>query len=60
MARGKKFVRIDLAKDPPPATEIRKLVVGPSGNLRAPTLRCGKTLLVGFHEEMYREFFGVD
>jgi hypothetical protein len=30
-------------------------LLGPTGNLRAPALRVGKTLLVGFHEEVYRE-----
>ena len=31
---------------------------GPTGNLRAPTLRKGTTLLVGFNEETYQEHFG--
>lgn len=33
-------------------------MLGPTGNLRAPTIRAGKTLLVGFSEEVYREVFG--
>jgi len=28
-------------------------MLGPTGNLRAPTLRNGKTLVVGFDEEVY-------
>ena len=28
--------------------------MGPSGNLRAPTLRVGSTVRVGFHEDSYR------
>ena len=28
-------------------------MLGPTGNLRAPTIRVGKTLLVGFNEESY-------
>ena len=28
-------------------------MLGPTGNLRAPTLVVGKTLLVGFNEEAY-------
>jgi hypothetical protein len=40
------------------AGAFEKAVIGPSGNLRAPTLRCGKTWLVGFHEEAYGERFG--
>ena len=30
-------------------------MLGPTGNLRAPTLRVGRTLLVGFDEETYRK-----
>lgn len=30
-------------------------MLGPTGNLRAPTVRVGKTLLVGFNEECYSE-----
>lgn len=32
---------------------------GPTGNFRAPMLRNGKTLLVGFHPEALRELLGV-
>ena len=28
-------------------------MLGPTGNLRAPTLRAGKTLIVGFNEDAY-------
>jgi len=33
--------------------EIASLMMGPSGNLRAPTFRKGKTIVVGFNEEAY-------
>ena len=33
-------------------------MLGPTGNLRAPTIRSGKTLLVGFHEETYEAKLG--
>jgi len=33
-------------------------MLGPSGNLRAPTIRRGKTLLVGFNEDLYGSVFG--
>jgi arsenate reductase-like glutaredoxin family protein len=52
-AKGKKVVLVDLKKDGLSEEEILKLVLGPTGNLRAPTLRVGKTLVVGFNEEMY-------
>ncbi len=53
IAKGKSHVHIDLKKSRPADDEILKLIIGPSGNLRAPTLRIGKKLLVGFNEEMY-------
>ena len=30
-------------------------LLGPTGNLRAPTIRVGKTLLVGFNESSYEK-----
>lgn len=30
-------------------------MLGPTGNLRAPTARAGKTVLVGFHEETWSQ-----
>lgn len=33
-------------------------LLGSTGNLRAPTLRVGDTLLVGFNEAVYAEVFG--
>jgi arsenate reductase-like glutaredoxin family protein len=38
--------------------EALALMLGPTGNLRAPTLRKGKTLIVGFDETTYRELLG--
>ncbi len=32
-------------------------MLGPTGNLRAPAIRRGKTLLVGFNEEAYASLF---
>ena len=34
-----------------------KAMLGPTGNLRAPTLRTGTTLLVGFNEVAYGRVF---
>ena len=57
-ARGKSVVHVDLKKDRPDDDELKKLLLGPTGNLRAPTLRKGKTLVVGFDEETYQKVFG--
>jgi len=57
-AKGKKVHRLDLKKDKPAKSDLLALLLGPSGNLRAPALRKGRTLIVGFEEGMYREVFG--
>lgn len=57
-AKGKKVVEVDLKKTDLSQDEILKLVLGPTGNLRAPTLLVGKKMIVGFNEEMYEGVFG--
>ena len=57
VAKGKKVVEVDLKKDRPTEEEVLKLILGPTGNLRAPTLRVGKKLVVGFNQEMYQAVF---
>ena len=60
VAKGKKLVDFDLKKkDRPSDEEILKHIMGPSGNLRAPTVKRGKTLVVGFHADGYPEIFGA-
>ena len=58
VAKGKKLVELDLKKDNPTEEEVLKLILGPTGNLRAPTLKVGKKLLVGFSDTMYASIFG--
>ena len=53
VARGKKAVHVDLTASRPPMAELLQLLLGPTGGLRAPTLRVGRTLLVGFNAEAY-------
>ena len=53
VAKGKKIVDVDLKKQTPSDDEIVALLLGPTGNLRAPTIRKGKTLYVGFSEETF-------
>jgi len=57
-AKGKKVVEVDLKKTELTEDEILKVVLGPTGNLRAPTLLVGKKMIVGFNEEMYAGIFG--
>jgi len=54
-SKGKKVVRFDLKKEKLSDEALAAAIIGPSGNLRAPAVRVGKTLLVGFDEGMYRE-----
>jgi hypothetical protein len=58
VARGQKFVDYDMKKEAPDDAVLAKGIVGPSGNLRAPTLKVGKTLIVGFHQDVYTEVLG--
>jgi arsenate reductase-like glutaredoxin family protein len=53
--KGKKIVRLDLKKAKANDDEIAALMMGPTGNLRAPTWRKGKTIVVGFNEDTYLE-----
>jgi len=54
-AKGKRVVHVDLRKARPERAELLDLLLGPTGNLRAPTIRKGRTLLVGFDEETYKK-----
>lgn len=53
VARGKKVVEFDMKRDPPDEATLLAHVLGPTGNLRAPTVRVGLTLLVGFNQEAF-------
>lgn len=43
---------------PPDDETLLKQILGPTGNLRAPTLRKGKTLVVGYNDAVYSDLFG--
>ena len=53
VAKGKKVNTFTGASD-----EAVAAMLGPTGNLRAPTLIVGKTLVVGFNEDAYSDLFG--
>lgn len=57
VAKGKKVVHVDLKKETPDRDALVKLLLGPTGNLRAPTHRSGNKLIVGFNAEMYEGLF---
>ena len=54
-AKGSKVTELDLTKKPAD-TEILALMLGPTGNLRAPTMKVGDTLYVGFPKEGFAGF----
>ena len=58
VSRGKRVVRVDLEEGGPDRDALVGLMLGPTGNLGAPTLRRGRALLVGFDEATYEEVFG--
>jgi len=51
-------VTFDMAKDPPDDDTLAGALLGPTGNLKAPTFRKGTTLVVGFSEEAYKQVLG--
>ena len=54
--KGKKVTEYDTSKNLP--SEAIESMLGPTGNLRAPTIKIGKTYLVGFNEEVFEKAFG--
>lgn len=55
-AKGKKVVKWDPTVDE--KADILKHVMGPSGNLRAPTYRIKDDFVVGFNPELYTGLMG--
>jgi arsenate reductase-like glutaredoxin family protein len=56
IAKGKKLDVFDMRNAK--ISEVVEKMLGPTGNLRAPTLRKGKTTVVGFNDEAYGSLLG--
>ncbi len=56
VAKGKKVQVFRPATDD--RREIIKACTGRTGNLRAPALRIGNRMIVGFNQEMYERYVG--
>ena len=56
-SKGKQVVHLDLKTEKPDRATLVGLLLGPTGNLRAPTLRKGRTLIVGFDAATYAKLF---
>jgi len=58
---GKKILEFDDIKNTSKIDdneEMMKKIIGRSGNLRAPSLRIGSNLYVGYNEELYERLGG--
>ncbi len=53
VARGKRVIHMDLKSQKPDDDTLAGLLLNATGNLRAPTLKKGRTLIVGFDEDTY-------
>ena len=53
VAKGKKVSRFEPRGKA--AAEVVDAMLGPTGNLRAPTIRKGRKIIVGFNEDVFAE-----
>ncbi len=56
-AKRKKVIHLRMA-DVPGDDSVASALLGPTGNLRAPTLHKDRTLIVGFNQEVYESVLG--
>jgi hypothetical protein len=56
VAKGKKVTEFKPAGKA--GKDVVEAMLGPTGNLRAPTIRKGKSVIVGFNEELFESTFG--
>ena len=56
VAKGKKLN--EFRPGDKPNKQVVDAMLGPTGNLRAPTLRSGKTVVVGFNEDVFQVELG--
>ena len=57
-AKGKKVTTLDLQNAAPADDVLAGLMLGPTGNLRAPIMRVGQTILVGYNDQAFADVFG--
>ena len=56
VAKGKKLDIFDMKSAK--ISEVAEKMLGPTGNLRAPTMRVGKITVVGFNDEAFEAVLG--
>jgi len=52
VAKGRRVVHFDLSLERPSDEELLTVLLGRSGKLRAPTLKTGATLVVGYSHDL--------
>ena len=57
VSKGKKVTEFKGGKAAASDSDAIAAMLGSTGNLRAPAIVVGKTLLIGFNEEVYQEVF---
>ena len=57
--KGSKTIYVNLRKDELGDGELAALLLGPTGNLRAPAMRIGQTLVVGFDTGIYQKVLKI-
>ena len=57
-AKGKKVTTLDFQTTPPAEDVLAGLMLGPTGNFRAPVMRVGQTILVGYNDQAFTDIFG--
>ena len=55
-SKGKKVEQFDLKSKNYDKALMKSLILGPTGNFRAPAIKKGKKLFVGFNEDSYKEY----
>ncbi len=55
VAKGRKVTEFPGGKA---GKDVLDAMLGPTGNLRAPTIRAGRTILVGFDEDVFEANLG--
>jgi hypothetical protein len=57
-SNGRTVKRFDLGGKRPDRAELLASMIGPTGNLRAPTIRRGGMLIVGYHADSMATLVG--
>ena len=59
VAKGRKVVRVPLSDRRPSDAELLALMLGRSGKLRAPALKVGTVIVVGYNGDVLESVFGA-